>query len=154
MMPARIYSGALTEALLAMMLAVILGGCADTCEPSPSQYCEEEEEVCTPMPEYCPRTVPEEAGLRILLSEPLPVRVAVYHGNEYETGTLNQAWAPSKKDNWIEVPLGTYSVTALYVTGGDSVLAVDVDVVDYAGFETCTATCYFSDDGEVDLTLE
>lgn len=141
------------SAALVIILAAILGGCEDTCEPSPSQYCEEED-TCTPMPEYCPRTIPEVAGLRILLSEPLPVRVAVYRGSEYETGTLNQAWAPSKKDIWIEVPLGTYSVTALYVTGGDSVLAVDVDVVDYASFETCTATCYFSDDAQVDLKLD
>jgi hypothetical protein len=140
-------------ALAGAALTAVFGGCADSCEPSPSRYCAEED-TCRPMPEYCPRTVPEEAGLRILLSEPLPVRVAVYRGSEYETGTLNQAWTPSRKDNWIEVPLGRYAVTALYVIGGDSVLAVDVTDVDYVRFETCTNTCYFSDDGEVDLRLD
>lgn len=146
-------AGSLLAALTGGILAAVLVGCADSCDQSSSLYCEEEE-TCTPMPEYCPRTVPETAGLRILLSEPLPARVTVYRGSEYETGTLDQAWTPVKKDNWIELPLGTYAVTALYVAGGDSVLAVDVADVDYARFETCTSTCYFSDDGEVDLKLE
>ena len=110
------------------------------------------DEDCDYPPDSCRRTLPPTASLLIKVSEPLPAEVRVYSGSSFETGTLVWSGVPAGTAWTLSLPHGkNYSATALYVSGGDSVLAVDGDRLDYSTDDYCGTTCYSLEDGEVDL---
>jgi hypothetical protein len=136
--------------------AAALAGCADDgCDPQSSIPCSwiEDDDKCTPTPALCNRSAPSAGYLQIDLSAPAPVRVTVYRGSSYETGTLMWSGPPVSLSWSMTVPVGNYSATALYVNGGDSVLVIDGVDVQAAAQETCDGTCYSSGTGAVDLKL-
>lgn len=137
--------------LAAALVAVTACFEDDACDPA-YLYCEDEDS-CTPAPASCKHSRPSEAALVIQVSNPLPVLVRVYRG-PFEEGVL--VWSgPPQGNTWsLNLPLGDYSATALYVTGADSALAVDGDEVTYSSDDTCDGTCFSTDPGKVDLRLE
>jgi hypothetical protein len=144
-------------ALIVASLAwiILASGCSDNCTSSaaePIPHCEEDD--CFPPPDNCSSRTPEHAELNIVLSEPLPRTVRVYRGAAHETGELVATHAPATKELTLLLPLGEYSVTALYVTGTDSILAVDSDELGSRELNTCTKTCLVGEPGEVDLALK
>ena len=143
---------------LPLGLALLFVACADDrCDPQSSIPCEwidDEDNGCTPAPAWCPRSIPASANLVVRVSQPLPKIVRVYSGATYENGTLIWSGMPSGASWSVSLPLGDYAVTALYVNGKDSVLAVDGDEVGYVSQEHCDGTCYGPGDGEVDLRVD
>lgn len=111
-------------------------------------------EECEDDPPECRSTLPAEANLLVKVSDPPPVEVRVYRGTSFETGTLVWSGPPSGTAWTLSLPYNDYSATALYVIGGDSVLAVDGDAIEYDRDTYCGGTCYEIEDGEVDLRLE
>ncbi len=110
------------------------------------------EEGCEEAPASCRRTLPPTASLLIKVSEPLPAEVRVYSGKDFEKGTLVWNGVPEGTAWTLTLPHGKdYSATALYVSGGDSLLAIDGDRLDYDTDEYCGTICYKIEDGEVDL---
>lgn len=87
------------------------------------------------------------------VSQPLPTEVRVYAGSAYETGTLVWSGAPTSVTWSLRLPLGDYAATALYPGTGDTVLAVDGDVVGYTEERYCDGECFLEADGTVDLRL-
>jgi hypothetical protein len=153
----RIHAISRAAAAATLACAALLSGCSDNCDQffyseTKSPSCEEE--TCIPTPPDCTGTTPASAFLNISLSEPLPVVVRIYRGAAYETGDLIEVKHPSSKTFGMEVPLGTYSVTALYIRGGDSVLAVDGGEVTYRDVTTCERTCRVGDNDEINLSLQ
>ena len=128
-------------------------GCTDNCSQFSENYQADSEscDICTEPPDDCTGLIPETAVLSIHLSQPLPVLVRVYSGKAYETGVLMYQKAPTSRDFSIELPLGDYSATALYVTGGDTTLSIDGDALDYRSLGTCDKNCYAAEGGDVDL---
>lgn len=132
-------------------------GCATDCpEYETMDTYDETCKACEDPPDQdCISVVPVETSLSIRLSQPLPRLVRIYRGKSYETGALVRQRAPSSDDYKETLPMGHYSVTALYVTGTDTVLAVDGTELSYQQlWWTCTKTCYETEPGEVDLALE
>jgi hypothetical protein len=131
-------------------------GCAYDCqnyenEDVSSSSCQ----VCIPAPDDCSGVVPTLGELEIHLSQPLPRRVQVHAGKHHETGAVVLAFTPTSRDTTLMLPFGHYSVTALYVTGNDSTLAVDGDNLEYVQLDTCDNTiCYDSRIAEVNLALD
>jgi hypothetical protein len=134
---------------------LVVSGCSDNCTHNSENYVEtgtgESCDICVDPPDDCSGLIPETAVLSIHLSQPLPKLVRVYSGKAYETGTLVHQRVPTAKDFSLELPLGDYSATALYVTGTDSVLSVDGDELDYRKLGTCEKDCYVPEPGSVDL---
>jgi hypothetical protein len=144
-------------AFFAPMCVALLGLTAcfdeDSCDAD-YLVCDDEEEVCTPTPSNCNHSIPSSASLVINLSNPLPVLVRVYRGEDYETGTLIWSGVPEGKTWSLTVPLNDYSATALYVSGEDTTLVINGDEVTYSAQSTCGGNCYAKDGGELDLRLE
>jgi hypothetical protein len=138
----------------AALCAAGLSGCADDrCDPPASASCEWEDDACTPAPSTCRRSRPEFNTLELRYSTPLPVRVEVYRGKEYETGTLAWRGAPASTTTGLSLGAGDYAVTALYVRAGDSTLVVSGGALEAAALETCDGTCYGSGSLSLDLSL-
>ena len=136
---------------------ILLGsGCADDCDSY--DYTESgpvcKEDACVAPPDNCSPETPATARLSIHLSKPLPRVVKIYRGAAYETGDLVVARTPSVQELLVELPLGSYSVTALYITGTDSILAVDGAELSYHTLDTCSKTCLVGDGGDVDLSVK
>jgi hypothetical protein len=112
---------------------------------------DEDEEDCEPTPLFCDRSRPHNADLTILVGGGSLQVVNVYSGTAYESGRL--VWSGTSGGS-IRLPLGDYSATATYVSGGKTVIAVDGDYLDYSETETCSGSCYEEVDGVVDLRLE
>lgn len=140
--------------LACAIAAGLLAGCADTTCDSTYLYCEDDD-YCAPTPANCRQSAPTAGQLHIELSSPAPVLVRIYRGTNYETGTLVWSGRPPTSLSWsMTVPVNDYSATALYVTDGDSVLAIDGVSVLSTAQETCDGTCYSSGIGELDLRLK
>lgn len=140
--------------LAGALAALALAACFDdSCDSDyASSSCDQE--ICTPAPPSCRKTIPETGTLILKVSNPLPVLIRVYRGEAYETGTL--VWSGVSLGNTIslEVPLNAYSATALYVANGDSLLSIDGGEVGYETLGTCDGNCYGRGSVELDLERE
>lgn len=97
------------------------------------------------------QSAPSTGKLNFTVSEPLPVQVVLYEGTAVEDGRIVWSGIPTQKNWSITVPAGDYSATALYLQGGDTLIAVDGDYAGFSTVTTCEGTCYESDDGDLDL---
>lgn len=143
-------------ALLAALLAVLLPGCADDrCDPQSSIPCEfiDDDDSCTPTPVSCRRSPTEGNTLELKFSTPAPVRVAVYRGENYETGVLVWQGVPTTAVVGLSLPAEDYSATALYLRGGDSILVVNGVDLESESLSTCDGVCYSNGSATVDLRL-
>ena len=80
------------------------------------------------------------------------VDVVIYRGN-YENRDTVQQFTASGTFYSIDLDFGTYSATALYKVGADSILAVDGDEISLDSETKCRETCWDVTDGKIDLTL-
>lgn len=146
------------RALMAAFWITAGTGCLRCCSlgddtAASTSTCDEEEERCESPPSGCKPTLPDRGRLKLTFSRPLPVEVRIYEGEHFETGRLAKVFKPSDTAATVELPWGRYAATALYVRGGDTVLAVDGDGLGYEALSTCEGTCYEVDNGEADLEL-
>lgn len=133
----------------------LLAGCADDrCDPQSSIPCSwTDDDECSPAPASCRHLRPEFNVLQLDVSTPLPVRLEVFRGKNYETGTLVWSGMPSAAKTALSQAAGDFSATALYVRGGDSVLVVDGVTLEAERMETCDGPCYGIGSAVLDLRL-
>lgn len=137
--------------MLALAWVLLAAGCEDD-DCNPDYHADPEAcSICVTPPPDCSSAIPSASPLSIHLSQPLPKWVRIYSGKAYETGTLVQTVVPTARDFSVLLPSGAYSVTALYVAGTDSVLAVDGGDLDYRDIGACGRTCLEPVGDDVDV---
>ena len=138
-MISRMSSGAGRRLLIAAMALFVGTSCQD-------------DEQCLSIP-HCLSTAPKYATLTVQVSDPAPL-VSIYSGSSVETGALTWSGKLSPGSAGMLLPLGTYSIEAVYVVNGDTIHAVDGDELSYSAQETCEGTCYGAVDATVDVRLK
>lgn len=124
----------------AFLLALTLSACFQT-----------EDGACI-IVDTCESRPPTTAELKVQVS-PGAQSVAIYAGDNIETGRLVLLRESPEGDFSVSLPLGNYSAVARYSRGGQNILAVDADELGYDHREECEQDCYSPDDGVVMLTL-
>lgn len=115
--------------------------------------CQETEDGVCIVIDTCHSQPPTTAVLEVRVS-PGAQSVAIYAGDNIETGRLVLTRESPEGDFDVALPLGNYAAVAKYFRVEQTILAVDADELSYSEGEKCEQTCYTAKDGVVQLTLD
>ncbi len=120
--------------------------------------CYNEEEDCNRRPIWksCYSTEPTDGKLSVevtINNENQQVVINIYE-DDIEDNLLIFTDTVSSEDVDYHLPVGTYSGSAKYIVGGDTVLAIDGDKIDTEFEEYCYEDCWDVKDAKLNLTLD
>ena len=115
------------------------------------------EEDCEerPLSHECLYTKPTDGPLHITVtinSENPELCINIYD-HDFEIGNIVIQDTISEIEETYILPIGYYSATARYISGNDTILAVDADEITVSLEEYCDADCWEISDGYIDLEL-
>ena len=119
--------------------------------------CQDEEEDCKNRPFWvsCEFSQPSEGGLNVSVSinlENPQVYISVY-AVDYEDEALLFIDTLTHENASYTMAVGYYSATVLYISGQDTILAIDGDDITTERVEYCNESCWEVEDADLDLRM-